>query len=59
MVVVSLQAKDEQPDGGTDGQTDWQRTDGQMEMTKLIVAFRNFTNAFNVSSYGQTSRNLN
>jgi len=28
-------------------------------MTKLIVAFRNFTNALKFLSYGETSRNLN
>jgi hypothetical protein len=50
MLVVSLQAKDDQPDGGADGRTDWKRTDGLMKMTKLIVAFRNFRNAFSVSS---------
>jgi hypothetical protein len=33
-------------DRGTDGRTD-RRIDGQTDMTKLIVAFRNFANAPN------------
>jgi hypothetical protein len=31
-------------DGQTDGQTDSRQTERQTDMTKLIVAFRNFAN---------------
>ena len=38
-----------QTGGKTDGQTDG-RTDGQTDMMKLIVAFRNITNAPKISA---------
>jgi hypothetical protein len=41
-----------------EGRTDWQRTDWQVEITKILVAFRNCI-ALKLSSYGETFRNLN
>ena len=42
-VGVQLFYEEERTDGRTDGRTD-KRTDGQTNITKLIVAFRNFVN---------------
>jgi hypothetical protein len=50
MKIRPMEAELFHADGRTDGRTDWQttdgrRTDGQTDVKKLLVAFRNFVNA--------------